>query len=305
MSTVKIRELQKTYGAAQVLRGIDLDIEDGQFAVLVGPSGCSKSTLLRMIAGLEEISSGHIAINEQVVNDLPPKERDIAMVFQNYALYPHMTVRDNMAFSLKLRNVRAAEINQRVEQVAQSLGLSSLLSRYPRQLSGGQRQRVAMGDLVVVMRDGVIEQAGDPLSLYDFPANQFVAGFLGSPAMNFLSGILQNDGGEIRFGDGAVVPLSRRYPQRDGGPVMFGIRPEHLMPADTGIEAQVTVVEPTGSETIVMLSAKELSDTPFCMVLRERRNLRPGEPVFLMPKPHCEHLFETGSGLRVLPEKIN
>ncbi|WP_308824490.1 ABC transporter ATP-binding protein [Sodalis praecaptivus] len=350
----------KTYGAAQVLRGIDLDIEDGQFVVLVGPSGCGKSTLLRMIAGLEEISSGHIAIYERVVNDLPSKERDIAMVFQNYALYLHMTVRDNMDFSLKLRNVRAAEINQRVEQVAQNLGLSSLLSRYPRQLSGGQRQRVAMGrsvvrqpqvflfdeplsnldaklrvqmrseikqlhqrlhtttvyvthdqveamtmgDLVVV-RDGVIEQAGDPLSLYDFPANQFVAGFLGSPAMNFLSGILQNDGGEIRFGDGAVVLLSRRYPQRDGGPVMFGIRPEHLMPADTGIEAQVTVVEPTGSETIVMLSAKELSDAPFCMVLHERRNLRPGERVFLMPKPHCKHLFETGSGLRVLPEKIN
>ncbi|KAB8308025.1 sn-glycerol-3-phosphate ABC transporter ATP-binding protein UgpC [Erwinia endophytica] len=355
MSTVKIRELTKQYGHAQVLRGINLDIKDGQFVVLVGPSGCGKSTLLRMIAGLEEVSSGHIAINERIVNDLPPKERDIAMVFQNYALYPHMTVRDNMAFSLKLRHFPPAEINARVEQVAASLGLTPLLSRYPRQLSGGQRQRVAMGrsvvrqpqvflfdeplsnldaklrvqmrseikqlhqrlhtttvyvthdqveamtmgDLVVVMRDGVIEQAGDPLSLYDCPANQFVASFLGSPAMNFLPGILQNEGSEIRFADGSSCALHDSRPTRNGGPVVFGIRPEHLHLAASGIPANVLVVEPTGSEMIVMLETTANAGNPLCMVLRQRHHLKPGERIFVQPQTGCEHLFESGSGTRI------
>src|SRR4051812_2116317 len=260
MAAVHIRNVQKYFGTTHIIRGVDIEIADGEFAVLVGPSGCGKSTLLRMIAGLEEISGGEIAIGGRVVNDVQPKERDIAMVFQNYALYPHMKVRDNMAFSLLLAKRPRSEIDERVNKAAGILGLADLLDRYPRQLSGGQRQRVAMGraivrdpqvflfdeplsnldaklrvamrtelkelhqrlkttsvyvthdqieamtmgDLIVVMRDGVVEQQGKPLELYDRPANLFVAGFIGSPAMNFLPGTLRRNGGgtEVELGDG-------------------------------------------------------------------------------------------------------
>src|SRR3954469_4230221 len=244
MASVGIRDVRKAYGATQVIHGVDVTINDGEFVVLVGPSGCGKSTLLRMIAGLENITGGEISIGERVVNRLPPKERDVAMVFQNYALYPHMTVSDNMAFSMKLRGAPQSEIDQRVRRAAEILGLTQLLGRFPRQLSGGQRQRVAMGraivrdpqvflfdeplsnldaklrvqmrteikelhqrlkttsiyvthdqieamtmaDQIVVMRDGIVEQRGKPLELYDRRANLFVAGFIGSPAMNFLPG---------------------------------------------------------------------------------------------------------------------
>jgi multiple sugar transport system ATP-binding protein len=244
MAQVTIRGVRKTFGAVNVIHGVDLDITDGEFVVLVGPSGCGKSTLLRMIAGLETISAGTIQIGERIVNHLPPAQRDIAMVFQNYALYPHMTVADNMAFALKLRKTDAATVNARVQKAADILGLKPYLARYPRQLSGGQRQRVAMGraivrdpqvflfdeplsnldaklrvqmrteikelhqrlktttifvthdqieamtmaDRIVVMHDGLIEQIGTPLELYDSPRNLFVAGFIGSPAMNFLKG---------------------------------------------------------------------------------------------------------------------
>src|SRR3982751_538896 len=250
MASVGIRDVRKAYGATQVIHGVDITINDGEFVVLVGPSGCGKSTLLRMIAGLENITGGEIRIGERVVNNVPPKERDIAMVFQNYALYPHMTVAANMGFSLKLRGAPKSEIDQRVERAANILGLKPLLERYPRQLSGGQRQRVAMGraivrdpqvflfdeplsnldaklrvqmrteikalhqrlkttsiyvthdqveamtmaDRIVVMRDGIVEQMGSPLDLYDKPDNQFVAGFIGSPAMNFLNGHLKSNG---------------------------------------------------------------------------------------------------------------
>src|ERR1700742_3436784 len=251
MASVGIRDVRKAFGATQVIHGVDISIGDGEFVVLVGPSGCGKSTLLRMIAGLENITGGEIRIGERVVNNVPPKERDIAMVFQNYALYPHMTVADNMAFSMKLRGAPKAEIGARVARAAEILGLQQLLERYPRQLSGGQRQRVAMGraiardpqvflfdeplsnldakllvqmrteikelhqrlktttiyvthdqieamtmaDKIVVLHDGVVEQIGAPLDLYDRPANQFVAGFIGSPAKKFFSWGLGPGGG--------------------------------------------------------------------------------------------------------------
>src|SRR5713226_5661875 len=244
MASVELKQVRKSFGSTQVVHGVDISIADGEFCVLVGPSGCGKSTLLRMLAGLEEITHGEISIGGKVVNRVPPKERDIAMVFQNYALYPHMTVRDNMSFALMLAKQSKDEISARVKKAADILGLDQLLDRYPRQLSGGQRQRVAMGraivrdpqvflfdeplsnldaklrvqmrteikelhqrlkttsiyvthdqieamtmaDTIVVMNGGRVEQIGTPLDLYDEPANLFVAGFIGSPAMNFLPG---------------------------------------------------------------------------------------------------------------------
>src|SRR5712664_3998338 len=264
MSAVSLRAVRKSFGSTEVVHGVDISIADGEFCVLVGPSGCGKSTLLRMIAGLEEISSGEIAIGARVVNALRPKERDIAMVFQNYALYPHMTVYDNMAFSLRLAGVAKDEAEQRVADASQILGLNDYLQRYPRQLSGGQRQRVAMGraivrkpqvflfdeplsnldaklrvamrteikalhqrltttsvyvthdqieamtmaDKIVVMNNGRVEQIGSPLELYDNPANLFVAGFIGSPAMNFLKGRL--NGAAVAVGSGISLPVKTK-----------------------------------------------------------------------------------------------
>src|SRR5919202_1027033 len=266
MAAVEIRNVRKAFGATQVIHGVSIDIEDGEFVILVGPSGCGKSTLLRMIAGLENITGGEIRIGERVVNNMPPKERDIAMVFQNYALYPHMTVADNMAFSLKLRRAPQAEIDSGVQRAAEILGLTKLLDRYPRQLSGGQRQRVAMGraivrdpqvflfdeplsnldaklrvqmrteikelhqrlktttvyvthdqieamtmaDKIVVMHDGIVEQVGAPLDLYDRPDNLFVAGFIGSPAMNFVRGKVA--GGQFLADGGFRLPLPAAAP---------------------------------------------------------------------------------------------
>src|SRR5689334_1006631 len=263
MAAVNLKGVFKSFGSTRVVHGVDIGIADGEFCVLVGPSGCGKSTLLRMIAGLEEISGGEIDIGGRVVNNVPPKERDIAMVFQNYALYPHMKVRQNMAFSLMLAKRPRSEVDERVNRAAAILGLTEFLDRYPRQLSGGQRQRVAMGraivrdpqvflfdeplsnldaklrvamrtelkelhqrlkttsvyvthdqieamtmaDLIVVMRDGIVEQRGGPLELYDHPANLFVAGFIGSPAMNFVPGKVR--GGAIEMGEGVSVPLPR------------------------------------------------------------------------------------------------
>src|SRR3712207_4084899 len=280
MAPVEIRDVRKAYGATQVIHGVSIDIQDGEFVILVGPSGCGKSTLLRMIAGLENISDGELRIGPQVMNDVAPKERDIAMVFQNYALYPHMTVADNMAFSLKLKKAPKSEIKSRVDRAAEILGLTKLLDRYPRQLSGGQRQRVAMGraivrdpqvflfdeplsnldaklrvqmrteikalhqrlktttiyvthdqieamtmaDKIVVMHDGVVEQVGAPLELYDRPANLFVAGFIGSPAMNFIHGRIEGAG--FRSAAGAVLPLARAPAAAEGRPAVYGIRPE-------------------------------------------------------------------------------
>ncbi len=284
MASVEIRAVRKAFGSTSVIHSVDVSIRDGEFVVLVGPSGCGKTTLLRMIAGLENITAGEIRIGDRVVNNLPPKERDIAMVFQNYALYPHMTVADNMAFSMKLRGAQKREIDTRVNRAAEILGLSQLLARYPRQLSGGQRQRVAMGraivrdpqvflfdeplsnldaklrvqmrteikelhqrlrtttvyvthdqveamtmaDKIVVMHNGLVEQIGAPLDLYDRPDNLFVAGFIGSPAMNMLKGHVCANGGVSFEGLGGVrFPLAGSPNSRHGKPAIFGVRPEH------------------------------------------------------------------------------
>ncbi len=349
MAAVHIRDVHKHFGGTHVIRGVTIDIADGEFAVLVGPSGCGKSTLLRMIAGLEEIGSGEIAIGGKVVNDVQPKERDIAMVFQNYALYPHMKVRDNMAFSMLLAKRPRAEIEARLAKAASILGLGDLLDRYPRQLSGGQRQRVAMGraivrdpqvflfdeplsnldaklrvamrtelkelhqrlkttsvyvthdqieamtmaDQIVVMRDGLVEQRGKPLELYDHPANLFVAGFIGSPAMNFLPAVV--DAGRLRMADGASLPLPSGARASSGQKVVFGARPEHLTLAsgDDGLAATVVVVEPTGADTQVF--AKH-GDTEITAVFRERHDFRSGETVRLAPDHERTHLFDAESG---------
>ncbi|NDZ17221.1 sugar ABC transporter ATP-binding protein [Variovorax sp. WS11] len=356
MASVTIQAVKKNFGDVSILHGVDIDIQDGSFTVLVGPSGCGKSTLLRMIAGLEEINGGEIRIGDRRVNDLPPKERDIAMVFQNYALYPHMTVRDNMAFALALAKLDKPTIESKVKRAAEILGLIPLLERFPRQLSGGQRQRVAMGraivrdpqvflfdeplsnldaklrvamrgeikelhqrlkttsiyvthdqieamtmgDKIVVMRDGRIEQTGSPLDLYDHPANQFVAGFIGSPAMNFLPGTLRRRDGaaHVELKDGTQLAAPLRCGGVDGQAVVYGTRPEHLTLADSnGIPARVAVMEPTGMDTFVACrhEGAELS-----AVFRERHEFAPGTTIHLQPDLQRAHLFDAGTGERLV-----
>jgi multiple sugar transport system ATP-binding protein len=350
MASVDIREVRKSYGPVEVLHGVSVPIKNGEFVVLVGPSGCGKSTLLRMIAGLENITAGTVSIGERVVNNIHPKERDIAMVFQNYALYPHMTVADNMAFSLKLKGTDKATIKAQVDKAAGILGLGNLLDRYPRQLSGGQRQRVAMGraivrdpqvflfdeplsnldaklrvamraeikelhqrlktttiyvthdqieamtmaDKIVVMHDGHIEQIGAPLELYDNPQNQFVAGFIGSPSMNFLNGTLK--GGVVETASGAKLPVSKVPASSDGRAVTYGVRPEHFTIADDGVDAEVIVVEPTGSET--QLVAK-MAGHDVVAIFRERYDFKPGQKVKLKPQANVVHLFDKETGKRL------
>jgi multiple sugar transport system ATP-binding protein len=354
MASVTIQSVRKNFGETVVLHGVDIDIADGSFTVLVGPSGCGKSTLLRMIAGLEEISAGEIRIGTKRVNDVPPKERDIAMVFQNYALYPHMTVRQNLAFSLMLAKKDKATVDAKVARAAEILALSALMDRYPRQLSGGQRQRVAMGraivrdpqvflfdeplsnldaklrvamrseikelhlrlkttsiyvthdqieamtmgDRIVVMKDGRIEQIGSPLELYDHPANVFVAGFIGSPAMNFLPGTLRRSDGSARveFGDGTRLDAPATAGGADGQPVIMGMRPEHLSLAPTGIPSRVVVVEPTGADTFV---ACRHEGAEFSVVFRERHDFAPGTTIHLQPDLQRAHLFDASTGLRL------
>ncbi len=354
MAGISIRGVRKAYGETKVIHGVSVDITDGEFVVLVGPSGCGKSTLLRMIAGLEEISDGEIAIGDRVVNDLPPKARDIAMVFQNYALYPHMTVFENMAFSLTLKGASKAEKEEKVRRAAGILNLTPLLERLPKQLSGGQRQRVAMGraivrdpqvflfdeplsnldaklrvqmrteikalhqrlkvttvyvthdqieamtmaDRIVVMHDGIVEQVGTPLELYDSPANLFVAGFIGSPAMNFLAGIVRRDGGSaaIELPGGYTMPAATSAAA--GSAVKVGIRPEHLTlaPAGQGISARINVIEPTGSETFVQA---DIDGEPLTAVFHERHPLHPGAMLSLTPRADQLHVFDAASGQRV------
>jgi multiple sugar transport system ATP-binding protein len=354
MAQVTIRDLRKAYGAMDVLHGVNVDIENGQFVVLVGPSGCGKSTLLRMIAGLESITSGTIRIGDRVVNNLPPSDRDIAMVFQNYALYPHKTVAANMGFPLKMQGMDKAQIAEKVDRAADILGLKPYLARYPRELSGGQRQRVAMGraivrdpqvflfdeplsnldaklrvqmrseirelhqrlstttiyvthdqieamtmaDRIVVMRDGHIAQVGAPLDLYDRPANVFVAGFIGSPAMNLLPGVVRKEGGvPVVNVDGASLPLPDRPGLNEGRRVVFGIRPEHLdLTGAGGMQARVVVVEPTGSETHVVL---RIGERDLTAVFRERHAFVPGQGVHLTPQTDLIHVFDAESGDRI------
>jgi multiple sugar transport system ATP-binding protein len=362
MASVKIVNVRKSFGAHPVIKGVSVDIEDGEFVVLVGPSGCGKSTLLRMIAGLENITGGQILIGNRVINEMPPKERDIAMVFQNYALYPHMTVAANMGFSLKLRHAPKEEIEARVERAAEILSLSHLLGRYPRQLSGGQRQRVAMGraivrdpqvflfdeplsnldaklrvqmrteikelhqrletttvyvthdqieamtmaDKIVVMHDGLVEQIGAPLDLYDRPANQFVAGFIGSPAMNFIKGTVRvGDKPRVETDSGVAMPLPETAEVQDGQPVVYGLRPEHIRLDGTGVPAQVIVTEPTGSEIHVVArlgdagQARNGRGQEINCLFRERLSFTPGETIHIAPQPALAHLFEESTGRRI------
>jgi multiple sugar transport system ATP-binding protein len=349
MARVVIRDVRKSFGNVEVIRGVSVEIGDGEFVVLVGPSGCGKSTLLRMVAGLEGISAGQIAIGNRVVNHLPPKDRDIAMVFQSYALYPHMKVAENMAFALKLKRADPREVERRVKDAAEILGLTPYLGRYPRQLSGGQRQRVAMGraivrdpqvflfdeplsnldaklrvqmrteikelhqrlktttvfvthdqveamtmaDKIVVMQDGRVEQIGAPLDLYDAPANLFVAGFIGSPAMNFIKGTAQAGGIEI---NGSLLAAPPSTGGSAGQPVVYGIRPEHLEIAPDGFPATVSVVEPTGSETQLVL---RFGESEIVALFRDRQRFEPGQTVHLRPLGDRAHLFDTQTGMRM------
>lgn len=350
MASVSIQGVQKNFGETRIIRGVDVEIADGEFVILVGPSGCGKSTLLRMIAGLETITAGEISIGARVVNNVAPKERDIAMVFQNYALYPHMTVAENMAFSLKMKGAPQAEIRAKVDRSAQILGLNPLLERYPKQLSGGQRQRVAMGraivrdpqvflfdeplsnldaklrvqmrteikalhqrlgtttiyvthdqveamtmaDRIVVLNEGLVEQVGAPLVLYDFPANLFVAGFIGSPAMNIFKGCIKN--GAFEMDAGQRLMFADAPSVQDGAQVVYGIRPEHFILDDAGVPVTVVVVEPTGSETQVVANMGAQMVTA---VFRERISARPGEIIRISPQASRAHLFDAVSGQRL------
>jgi multiple sugar transport system ATP-binding protein len=356
MASVTVRNIRKSFGSTEVVHGVDIDIEDGEFVVLVGPSGCGKSTLLRMMAGLESITSGELLIGDRVVNMVPPKERDTAMVFQNYALYPHMKVYDNMAFSLKLRKVDPAEIRERVERAAEILGLTPYLDRFPRQLSGGQRQRVAMGraivrkpqvflfdeplsnldaklrvqmrteirelhqrldatsvyvthdqieamtmaDKIVVMKDGKIEQTGKPLELYDHPNNIFVAGFIGSPAMNLIEGEVASDAGNpiLRVNEELSLPLPPAPSLEAGRKLIYGTRPEdlELTANGSGVEVEIAVVEPTGAETLIM---SHLGKQQMLASFKERHELRPGQKIHLAPHMEKLHLFDADNGQRI------
>jgi multiple sugar transport system ATP-binding protein len=364
MAEVSVRKLVKEYeGGVQAVKGIDLDIADHEFVVLVGPSGCGKSTTLRMIAGLEEITAGEVWIDGDVVNDVPPRDRDIAMVFQNYALYPHMSVFDNMAFGLKLRKFAKDEIRRRVDDAARILDIVPLLDRKPRALSGGQRQRVAMGraivrnpkvflfdeplsnldaklrvqmrteikkvhqtiptttvyvthdqieamtlaDRVVVMNHGVIEQVGTPNDLYHHPATRFVAGFIGSPAMNFLPCRVQdgaNGGLTVRVTDAVTVPIpaarADRYAPYKGKEMVLGIRPEHLFeyheqgkPGWSRVDLPVDVVEPMGMETMVHFF---VDGAPVCARVDPATHAAPGEMMPLTMDLNQMHLMEAASG---------
>ena len=358
MATVTFRNIQKAYGPVKVIHGIGFDIADGEFVVLVGPSGCGKSTLLRMLAGLEEITGGEILIDDKVVNDLESKDRDIAMVFQSYALYPHMTVRDNMAFSLKLRKADAKLTAERVDNAARILNLAPLLDRFPKELSGGQRQRVAMGraivrdpkvflfdeplsnldaklrvamraeikalhqrlktttvyvthdqieamtmaDRIVVMHDGIIEQIGTPLALYDHPTNLFVAQFIGSPSMNVFEGTLQRNGDQTSVAAlGALWPVAGLTAGSVGQKVHYGIRPGDLALAETGIAAEVVVVEPTGAETELLLQVGPEGETgqQLILVMHGRTSAQPGDVVHLSIAGGKAHVFDGASGQRL------
>jgi multiple sugar transport system ATP-binding protein len=358
MADVTLRNVVKRFDDVEAVRSIDLDIPDNEFIVLVGPSGCGKSTTLRMIAGLEEVSGGEIFIGGELVNDLPPKDRDIAMVFQNYALYPHMTVFENMAFGLRLRHFPKPEIRARVENAARILDITDLLDRRPKQLSGGQRQRVAMGraivrdpkvflfdeplsnldaklrvamrteikrvhqkvktttvyvthdqveamtlaDRVVVMNQGRIEQIGAPQELYHHPKTRFVAGFIGSPAMNFMPCRLEENGAglRVRLSDTITLPVpdgqAARYRPAAGRELIFGLRPEHITEPRRGerdeersFSATLDVVEPMGMETMVFF---KLNGTEVCGRVDPPSARPPGEAMRLYANLDHMHLID-------------
>ncbi|MBN8749629.1 MAG: sn-glycerol-3-phosphate import ATP-binding protein UgpC [Variovorax sp.] len=359
MAQVHLRGVKKSYDKLEVIHGIDMEIADGEFIVIVGPSGCGKSTLLRMVAGLERITGGEIAIGDRVVNELEPKDRDIAMVFQNYALYPHFSVYENMAYGLKIRGLSKAEIDQRVQKAAKILELGALLQRRPRQLSGGQRQRVAMGraivrepavflfdeplsnldaklrvqmrleikrlqreldvtsiyvthdqveamtlaDRLIVMNAGIADQIGTPMAVYERPASVFVAGFIGSPSMNFLAGKVAADRRSVDLaGTGAErVSLQLAVPTSAaaGAPVALGVRPEHLLPtADGSLEFEIELAEPLGADTLLhgrFGEAREL------VTVRQGGHVqaKPGERRRFQAEPGHLHLFDSQTGKRI------
>jgi len=356
MAEVILKGVKKRYGTVEVIHGVDCTIADGEFVVIVGPSGCGKSTLLRMIAGLEEVTEGEVAIDRQVVNLVEPKDRNIAMVFQNYALYPHMSVYDNMAYGLKIRKLSKAEIDERVQRAAAILQIGQLLDRKPRQLSGGQRQRVAMGraivrdpavflfdeplsnldaklrvqmrveikklhhqlrttsiyvthdqveamtlaDRLIVMNAGIAEQVGTPISLYEQPASQFVGGFIGSPSMNFLPGVVAGDGRSVTLDGGVVAPLADRHGEAAGLAVTVGIRPEHLDLADGDAPTcrlLVELVEQLGADTIVH---GRLGETGGILArLDGTVAIAEGEAVPLTIPADRIHLFDRDTGRRL------
>jgi sn-glycerol 3-phosphate transport system ATP-binding protein len=359
MAVVSLHGVKKTYDKLEVIHGIDIDIADGEFIVIVGPSGCGKSTLLRMVAGLERISGGEARIGTRVVNELEPKDRDIAMVFQNYALYPHMSVYQNMAYGLKIRKLAKDDIDQRVRKAAKILELEKLLDRKPRQLSGGQRQRVAMGraivrepavflfdeplsnldaklrvqmrleikrlqrelavtsiyvthdqveamtlaDRLIVMNGGVAEQIGTPMDVYDRPATIFVAGFIGSPAMNFMAGKVADSRQSIDLAStGGIkvnLPLNGPTSAAPGTPVMVGIRPEHLLPYANGpLELEIEMAEPLGADTLLHGHAGAVREL---MTIRLPGLVlaKPGEKRRFNIDSKNLHLFDQQSGKRI------
>jgi len=366
MAEVFLEHVYKVYdGKVTAVKDFCLDIRDREFMVFVGPSGCGKSTTLRMIAGLEEITRGEIRIGDRIVNDVAPKDRDIAMVFQNYALYPHMTVYDNMAFGLKLRKFSQEDIHARVMEAAKILGLEEYLNRRPKQLSGGQRQRVAvgraivrkpkaflfdeplsnldakmrvqmrteisrlhqklestmiyvthdqteamtMGDRICVMKDGIIQQVAAPIDLYDHPCNKFVAGFIGTPPMNFFEGVLEQQGETLRFvSPGFECPVPAEWKEKlapyAGKEVTFGIRPEDIgtdaaehLPDAPKIKARVEVLEPMGSETYVYLTA---ADTSFIARIDPHKRLAVGQDVDLPLMLPNAHFFDSKTEAAVI-----
>ena len=355
MASVKISKLDKQYGAVKVLHSLDLEVQDGKFVVLLGPSGCGKSTLLRMIAGLESVTAGDIFFEDKRVNDVHAKDRNIAMVFQNYALYAHMSVRKNMAFSMRLAKTDKKVIEEKVAWASSILGLDPYLDRLPKELSGGQRQRVAMGraivrdpdvflfdeplsnldaklrvqmrteikdlhqrlktttiyvthdqieamtmaDEVVIMRDGLIEQSGSPMAIYDKPDNLFVAQFIGSPGMNIIKcKIAENNGTRYAVHEGLNLPLPAQANVSPGQSIFYGVRPEHFRSTKqsdqsasngSGISGIVRIVEPTGPE--VHIYAK-LGEQNLCVVSRDRIDWQPGDGITLEPELEHVHLFD-------------
>ena len=357
MSSIALHNVSKSFGSVDVIRDVSVEIDEGEFCVLIGPSGSGKSTLLRIIAGLETLSAGSIAFGGRDVTALSAKERDIAMVFQSYALYPQMTVRENMSFALRLARRPKAEIIEKTDRVAKMLGLEALLERLPRELSGGQRQRVAMGraivrdpsaflfdeplsnldaklrvqvrgeirDLhqrlgttsvyvthdqveamtmgqkIVVLRDGRVEQSGKPLDLYDAPDSVFVAGFIGSPAINMMPALIGRAGTLDLEGGASSLPLPQGYALNAGRGVLVGVRPEHFELADPGtpgtIQGKVKAVESTGSDTVV------ICDTPLGELLassKQRSGLTTGEAVALRSDPTKLLIFDRPSEKRIV-----
>ena len=357
-AALELNEIKKTFGPVQVIHGVDLAIEEGEFVVFVGPSGCGKSTLLRLIAGLDDPTSGDIMLGGKRVNGVPASERGLSMVFQSYALYPHMSVRQNLSFGLENLRMSKEEIDRRVEAAAELLQIEMLLTRRPGQLSGGQRQRVAIGraivreptiflfdeplsnldaklrvqmrteikelhqklktttvyvtndqieamtmaDVVVIMREGRIEQFGSPLDVYDHPANLFVAQFIGSPGMNILEGVVAEEGGKfVVHSHGQKLPIPDDYKVSADQKVIYGIRPEHFRPERDaqGITATVKVVEPTGPEIHIFA---DLGGLDVCAITRDRLEWSPESRIGLKPIVDHVHLFDAATS-NAIPRK--